>query len=927
MHEDTDDSRTSAVGRKRNLGEIHDQDSSTSRHSSPEDDAQRAPKRVKEDDELLEDSIVGDGIILNSSSPLRLASPPLPTEFSQTLPTTSQTPPIIAALPRAGGAWNRGVQSGVRTSFGSRAQVRPKSKSKSIIPSSQNGADTPSNAITDARDLSQKYTSISPDQDEGADSTMAETPDQPEMQTSVPPSLDGGEDVLMAEKDIPEMQTATTSEEEGEIPSSRSNGNDVDMLREQVSRQYASGRGSFLKGAAGNGNSLQLQAPRLFERDDSQPAGNVFGVDLEPRETAVRHSSSSPLDEDMEDPSDADAAEADTSPVRQAVNPPFTILSDAEEAQLTVAEKTRYLKAKNDWIKLERHQNTLSEKKKSFNRLTTEAESIFSHERLPLPSKYSAVEENISAGLTFFPRKVVQNGPFYQKKNIDYTASEVLNDGKPIRIQDLTIDIFAPSFLKDNPDKWDYIKPKMLLSAFKIYRTTFYSGNAIALGSPNAINNSLDFGSKMIKQAQKKAKILLASLPPKESTPDLPDNDDELLPDHSTEIDINQANIDEMERKLQQKYFPSANDRPATYHCLTCGDNSHMTMDCSSLTCTLCGGDHVQFACPQSRRCHKCRQRGHDVAECPEKLALSKAESIGCDFCGSTDHFEINCHTIWRTFHPKPQEIRKVREIPVHCYICGGTGHYGPECGLYKEYPLLSGGQTWSKETLLKFIDTASADRAMSAGIDYSIPSKSVKEFTIKGKANDPINLDDSDDEDISFLHKKVKGPKHHAQIKIAGTARLGKLPQEAGFSRAPNPPRDARPDFRRNVGHDVPPGVDSARYGRKRTFSPPLRFDDMRYSFPEAEDHYRLQATQRENSYRPRPAQAQNNHQSAPQGSLPVRPPTGNNSRGGHAGQGGRAQNGGGNNIQGRTARGGKEKRRKRSDRGGAASRGSRGN
>lgn len=120
MQEEMEDSRISAVGRKRNLRETQDEEVS-SRHSSPEDDVQRASKRVKEDDEPLVDSIVEDGII-HTLSPVASPSPPT---------AISQPPPAGAAPP--GAAWNRGVQSGLRTSFGSRAQYHPKSKSVTPI--------------------------------------------------------------------------------------------------------------------------------------------------------------------------------------------------------------------------------------------------------------------------------------------------------------------------------------------------------------------------------------------------------------------------------------------------------------------------------------------------------------------------------------------------------------------------------------------------------------------------------------------------------------------------------------------------------------------------------------------------------------------------------------------------------------------------
>ena len=988
MQEEMDDSRISAVSRKRNLEEIQDHKSDTSRHSSPEDDALRAFKHVKDDDEPPEGSFVEDGIILNTSSPLHVASPSLPAESSETLTTNSQPPPTLAAPLRAG-AWNRGVQSGVRTSFGNRVQTRSKLKSTPIVPSPKFEANHTSNAIADTTTLPQKGTHISSDDDEGADTTMAETTENPETQISDPPSSGEGEDFLMAQTDGRQMQTGTTSEEEGEISSSRGATEDVDMLHEEPSvpfGRYAGGESSLFNGAVSNANSLQQQSSRIFQRDNGQPSGNFFGIDLQRQETIVRAGSGSPDARDVRDRSDAGAANADASPVWKwkAVNALFTKLSAAEEAQLTVVEKAKYLTAKNDWFREQKMQNTLSEKTNAFKRTTaeaedmeddtasasqpndlatapfrlltslevarlsaeqrsaykhakrihqreekymdfenrtSEAEAVLTHEALPLPEKYKSVESDISNGLTFFPRRVDETRQVYRKFDTDFKISEVFKDGKPIRLQHFRFNIFAPAFLRDNPDTWAVITKKELSAAFSTYLNLFYSHVLhIGKGLHHAARSSSAPDAIAVEEAQRIAK--LSNPRSVDEQPQLPDNKPEFLPDDITEVDLNQEHINDMERKLQEKYFPSAVNRPASYHCLVCGDSGHKTVDCPSMTCTLCGGDHVRYACPQSRRCHKCRQRGHDIAQCPEKLALSKAEAIGCDFCGSKDHFEIGCHTIWRTFHPKPEEIRKVRDIPVHCYICGGEGHYGPVCGLYKECPLLSGGETWSSKNLIKYLDASSNDRAISAGVDYSITSKPTKQFSIKGKSNNPIDLDESDDDSTTFLHEKVKGPKHHRQIKIAGTARFAQLPQQTNFPRAPNPPRDSRPDFDRNTGRNGPSRAESARYGGERTLSTPPRPDDMRYGFQEAEDNFRPQAPQRENFYRPRPPQAQNNYQSAPQGPLPVRQPStslGNASRGGHTGRGGRAQNGGNNAQSGGGGVGeGQPKKKKKFDRGG---------
>jgi hypothetical protein len=149
---------------------------------------------------------------------------------------------------------------------------------------------------------------------------------------------------------------------------------------------------------------------------------------------------------------------------------------------------------------------------------------------------------------------------------------------------------------------------------------------------------------------------------------------------------------------LQQKYFPSSED--ISDRCLACAGTGHGSKACPALECTLCGmsGNHSNFTCPKNTRCQKCCQHGHQTSACPEKLLLSKSEAVPCDICGSKEHLEIACHFIWRSFASGP-EVKKVQDIPVHCYTCGGEGHYGSECGILTR-PLRSGKVTVSIPSL-----------------------------------------------------------------------------------------------------------------------------------------------------------------------------------------------------------------------------------
>jgi hypothetical protein len=290
-----------------------------------------------------------------------------------------------------------------------------------------------------------------------------------------------------------------------------------------------------------------------------------------------------------------------------------------------------------------------------------------------------------------------------------------------------------------------------------------------------------------------------------------------------------EVELNDLELELLEKYFPSVSKGTAP-KCLACADARHRTYNCPDLTCAVCGGGHSDLSCPQNRRCGKCREKGHQTPQCKEKLLPSKGEVL-CDICNSQEHLETSCHFIWRSFKPQPEDIIKVRDIPIHCYICGFNGHYGPECGLRDaDDRLLSGGLTWSRSNLLKYSDPTSSNRAIAAGPDYALAPRTKPSFSIKGRANDPINLDDSDD-DGSFIRPKVldSSTKHyHQQIRF--TKNNGIASQEM-FPRKYNQPREARPIFGNYVALN-----DVGRHARERTFSPPPRFGE--YSVPQNDLH-----------------------------------------------------------------------------------------
>ena len=73
-----------------------------------------------------------------------------------------------------------------------------------------------------------------------------------------------------------------------------------------------------------------------------------------------------------------------------------------------------------------------------------------------------------------------------------------------------------------------------------------------------------------------------------------------------------------------QRYYPGlASGQP---HCLTCNISGHLAAFCPKLTCETCSlrGEHFTYACPRNIVCSRCREKGHRIEDCTEKLARDR---------------------------------------------------------------------------------------------------------------------------------------------------------------------------------------------------------------------------------------------------------------------------------------------------------------
>lgn len=169
----------------------------------------------------------------------------------------------------------------------------------------------------------------------------------------------------------------------------------------------------------------------------------------------------------------------------------------------------------------------------------------------------------------------------------------------------------------------------------------------------------------------------------------------------------------------QRSYYPATSTSSSV--CVVCGSSGHVFSACPGTICKHCMGDHFAWACPQRGRCAKCKQFGHKAAACPEKLAMVMEEGLECAFCSSHTHLERDCDVVWRSFHPRPEDIRTVRQINAACAICGSVSHFSSDCGLFGDRRF---NATWSLANRNQYVDESSEQHAIAALSEVPEPAK-----------------------------------------------------------------------------------------------------------------------------------------------------------------------------------------------------------
>ncbi|KAH7407431.1 hypothetical protein BKA64DRAFT_705840 [Cadophora sp. MPI-SDFR-AT-0126] len=534
-----------------------------------------------------------------------------------------------------------------------------------------------------------------------------------------------------------------------------------------------------------------------------------------------------------------------------SVSTPFEKLNKAAVRRLNEKDRDEYNRALNAHLVADRMAKKLAKKEAKRQRIqaqfptaSQEAEAAI-RRNYPLSATDAVIRDKMNRGETFYPQKPA-NVPIYQSSAGTWELHEVLDfDGKPLQIQDFSFNIFAPFFISRFPKDWSMISRKTLVGAFGNYLTPYYKHVGVESDVfKKCRSTATDSSAITVEEAQSLADQILSRrldllqspkiAPSVSGTSMLEATHDEgditmdgaqtsIAPAHDEPFDME---LRQAELYLQQRYYPSSDLN--ILRCLACSKTGHHTLECPLMKCTVCQtiGVHSEAMCPQKKRCDKCRERGHKTEACKEKLSLPKSE-MSCDICHSTDHLEMACHYIWRSFDPRPEEIFTVQDIAVECYTCGYSGHFGPECGLHRG-TVFSGGLTWSKHNLNMYVDPSSNRRALSAGKDYSIPAKGPK----RGNASDPITFDDESDAE-PFIRPKVL-PSHpkSGMIQVQPLQQNRQAPKKRqkknknkqanappqapppSYHRTLNPPRASRPNFGPDYPFRNPPNPPSGPGG-----------------------------------------------------------------------------------------------------------------
>ncbi|PTB69760.1 hypothetical protein BBK36DRAFT_17130 [Trichoderma citrinoviride] len=235
----------------------------------------------------------------------------------------------------------------------------------------------------------------------------------------------------------------------------------------------------------------------------------------------------------------------------------------------------------------------------------------------------------------------------------------------------------------------------------------------------------------------------------------------------------------------QRRYFPSATD-PSNM-CLLCGQEGHIAGKCTR-SCRFCGEKgHWDYNCPSwSVRCADCWRSGHTQENCRYP---NEPFWLVCGYCRAPeDHERWQCMTLFRSFRPGPDTIKKVNALPVSCAACGSEKHFHGDCRK-DGAPNLPYHSKFHLDNMRQYLDPTSSSGPI-IGTDACRPATKVGGFRISSRAlASPVDnvqyysgSDDSDD-GLAIKKKMCKVANMYRVVKASKTVKAVGAAEANGVS------------------------------------------------------------------------------------------------------------------------------------------------
>ncbi|KAJ5292569.1 uncharacterized protein N7443_008522 [Penicillium atrosanguineum] len=144
-------------------------------------------------------------------------------------------------------------------------------------------------------------------------------------------------------------------------------------------------------------------------------------------------------------------------------------------------------------------------------------------------------------------------------------------------------------------------------------------------------------------------------------------------------MDLSQEDFEEQARYVHWALDINDIDLQLPVVCIECQGQGHLAEVCPTKECVHCGvwNKHTSPSCSTWQRCPRCRERGHDEAQCSSPLKGSTTE-VPCDLCGSQNHVEVDCSAAWKSTLQEPTATGVT--VSLSCARCISSSHLIGDC-------------------------------------------------------------------------------------------------------------------------------------------------------------------------------------------------------------------------------------------------------